>query len=453
MYAIIDIETTGGSPRHERITEIAIYIFDGENIIKEYSTLVNPERSIPYFITNLTGITNEMVADAPRFYEIARDIVELTEGMTFVAHNARFDYGFIRQEFKNLGYNFSRRLLDTVSLARKLLPGHKSYSLGRLCSDLDININGRHRAAGDALATVELLKLLLATEKERGEHLSSNARNSMLNPALDTSVIDRLPEEPGVYYFYNNENKLIYIGKSKNIKNRVLSHLSNNRSKRAMEMKENIVTIDWELTGNELIALLKESEEIKREKPVYNRAQRRTGFQWGIYQYTNNKGYICFEYDSLKEEGNLLSVFTSKERARSELGRLIEKYSLCQKLCGLYSSKGSCFHHQVGLCKGACTGEEVAASYNLRAREAMNAFVFSSENFFMIDRGRNENERSVIKITRGKYCGYGFFDINEMGFGLESVHDSIKASPDNRDIQIIIKSYLKNNRVEKIINF
>ena len=156
---------------------------------------------------------------------------------------------------------------------------------------------------------------------------------------------------------------------------------------------------------------------------------------------------------SLKEEGNLLSVFTSKEKARKDLVRLVEKYSLCQKLCGLYDSRGSCFHHQVGLCKGACAGEEVAASYNLRAREAMNAYVFSSENFFMIDRGRHENERSAIKITRGKYCGYGFFDINELGFGLESIHDAIKPSSDNRDIQIILKSYLKNNRVEKIINF
>ena len=295
MYAIIDIETTGGSPRHERITEIAIYIFDGEKILREYTTLVNPDRSIPYFITGLTGITNEMVADAPMFFEVARDIVEITEGMTFVAHNARFDYSFIRQEFKNLGYNFNRKVLDTVSLARKLLPGHKSYSLGKLCNDLDIKINGRHRAAGDALATVELFRILLEAEKEQDKELIKNARNSKLNPDFDTSVLERLPEEPGVYYFYNKDNKLIYIGKSKNIRSRVMSHLSNNRSKRAMEMRENIVTIDWEPTGNELIALLKESEEIKRDKPIYNRAQRRSGFQWGIYHYTNQEGYACFE--------------------------------------------------------------------------------------------------------------------------------------------------------------
>ena len=159
MYAIIDIETTGGSSRIEKITEIAIYLHDGNKITGEFVSLVNPERNIPYFITNLTGITNEMVEDAPRFYEIAKTIVELTEGRTFVAHNARFDYSFIREEFKSLGFNFKRNILDTVALSRKLFPGHRSYSLGNICNDLNININGRHRAAGDALATVKLFEL------------------------------------------------------------------------------------------------------------------------------------------------------------------------------------------------------------------------------------------------------------------------------------------------------
>ena len=166
MYAIIDIETTGGSARTERITEIAIYLHDGNRITGEFVSLVNPERNIPYFITNLTGISNEMVADAPRFFEIARQVVELTEGRTFVAHNAKFDYSFIRQEFKSLGFNYKRNILDTVALSRKLLPGHKSYSLGNICKDLRISINGRHRAAGDALATVKLFEILLAKDRE-----------------------------------------------------------------------------------------------------------------------------------------------------------------------------------------------------------------------------------------------------------------------------------------------
>jgi len=453
LYSVIDIETTGGSPRTERITEIAIYIFDGESIIRQFTSLINPERNIPYFITGLTGITNEMVADAPKFYEIAKDIVEITEGMIFVAHNARFDYSFIRQEFKNLGFNFKRNILDTVSLSRKLLPGHKSYSLGKLCKELNIQINGRHRAEGDALATVELLKLLLEAEEDGEQGLIKNTRNSKLHPKLDIKILDNLPEEPGVYYFRDVNHRLIYIGKSKNIRTRVMTHLSNNTSKRAMEMRDLIASIDWELTGNELIALLKESEEIKKNKPIYNRAQRRTGFQWGIYYYQNKGGYTCFEARSLKEDRHLLSVFTSKEKARTQLKNLVEKYNLCQKFCGLYDAGDCCFHYQVGMCKGACCGEEVAASYNIRANEAMNGFIFSCDNFFMIDRGRNDDEKSAIKIVNGKYQGYGFFDINEVGFGLSALHDAIKTADDNRDIQIILKGYLKKKKVEKTIRF
>jgi DNA polymerase-3 subunit epsilon len=196
MYAIIDIETTGGSARIERITEIAIYLHDGNKITEEFVSLVNPERNIPYFITNLTGITNEMVDDAPHFYEIAKKIIELTEGRTFVAHNARFDYSFIRQEYKSLGYNFKRNILDTVALSRKLLPGHKSYSLGNICNDLSISINGRHRAAGDALATVKLLEILIARDIEdngSGASLMKNTRVSKLNPKLNITKIESIP--------------------------------------------------------------------------------------------------------------------------------------------------------------------------------------------------------------------------------------------------------------------
>ncbi|HOI87387.1 MAG TPA: 3'-5' exonuclease, partial [Lentimicrobium sp.] len=172
MYAIIDVETTGGNFASERLTEIAIYLHDGEKIVDEFSTLINPEQSIPFMITRLTGITNEMVAGAPRFYEVAKKIVEMTEGATFVGHNASFDYNFIRHEFKRLGYNFRRQTLCTVRMSRKLLPGLPSYSLGNLCEMLGIRIENRHRAAGDALATVKLLELLLKTDPETIDRFS-----------------------------------------------------------------------------------------------------------------------------------------------------------------------------------------------------------------------------------------------------------------------------------------
>jgi DNA polymerase-3 subunit epsilon len=456
MYAIIDIETTGGSARIERITEIAVYLHDGEKITGEFVSLVNPERNIPYFITNLTGITNEMVEDAPRFYEIAKTIVELTEGRTFVAHNARFDYSFIRQEFKSLGYNFKKNILDTVALSRKLYPGHRSYSLGNICRDLKITINGRHRAEGDALATVKLFELCLERDRQlNGERsgLIRNTRISKLNPALDLSKLERIPDGPGIYYFYNQKGELIYIGKSRNLQQRISTHLSNNTTNRAMEMRDLVADIDWEETGSELIALLRESFEIKEKKPIYNRAQRRTGFQWGIFTFTDRKGYVNFIFGTIDSIENPLSVFTSKDRAKSRLMTLVEKYNLCQKLSGLYETDGPCFQYHVGICKGACCGKESHAEYNERALKAAEEFVFARHNFFIIDKGREEDERSAVKIVNGKYAGYGYFNINDMGFGLTALHECIRPSMDNNDIQVILKQYLRSNRIEKIIKF
>lgn len=456
MFAIIDIETTGGSARAEKITEIAIYLHDGNEITGEFVSLVNPERNIPYFITNLTGITNEMVEGAPRFYEIARTVVELTEGRTIVAHNARFDYSFIREEFKSLGFSFKRNIIDTVALARKLYPGHRSYSLGNICRDLKININGRHRASGDALATVRLFEMLM--KKDIGingirSNLTRNTRISKLNPALDISIIERIPEEPGIYYFYNEEACLIYIGKSRNLHQRISTHLSNNSTSRAMEMRDQIADISWELTGSELIALLRESCEIKDNKPRFNRALRRSDFQWGIYSFTDDKGYLNFRYGTTGTDENPLSVFTSKEKAKNKLSLLIENYGLCQKLAGLYETSGACFQYHVGICRGACCGKETSVDYNERAARAAEEFVYTRRNFFVIDSGREKDEKSVVKVLNGKYAGFGYFNINDMGFGLSALHECIKPSPDNRDIQVILKQYLKRCRVEKIIEF
>jgi DNA polymerase-3 subunit epsilon len=456
MFAIIDIETTGGSARLEKIIEIAVYLHDGEKITGEFISLVNPERNIPYFITNLTGITNEMVENAPRFYEIAKIIVELTEGRTFVAHNARFDYSFIRQEFKSLGFNYKRSIIDTVALSRKLFPGHRSYSLGNICRDQKITINGRHRAAGDALATVSLFEMLMKKDLEingRRSNLIRNTRISKLNPKLDISKIDSIPEEPGIYYFYNEEGDLIYIGKSRNLQQRISTHLSNNATNRAMEMRDMIADIYWELTGSELIALLRESFEIKDNKPIYNRAQRRSSFQWGIFIFTDDDGYLNFRHELIDSDESPLSVFTSKEKAKSKLISLVETFNLCQKLAGLYETSGPCFQYHVGICKGACCGKESVKDYNKRAMQAAEEFVFTHRNFFIIDKGRDEEERCAVKVVNGKYNGYGYFDINNMGFGLEAVHECIQPSTDNRDIQVILKYYLKTNRVEKIIEF
>jgi DNA polymerase III subunit epsilon len=452
MYAIVDIETTGGSPRSEKITEVAIFIFDGEKIVDEFVSLINPEKDIPYYITGLTGITNEMVANAPRFFEVAKKIVEITKDKIFVAHNANFDYNFIKSEFNSLGYNFKRDILCTVKLGRKLIPGKRSYSLGNICSDLGININDRHRAAGDALATVKLFEILLNIKKSQGISTGfSHDDLGVLHPSLSKSKINQLPEEPGVYYFYDERNELIYIGKSKSIKTRVLTHLGPSKNKTAQKMRKEIADVSFELTGNELVALLLESEEIKNQTPLYNRLQRRTLKNFGIFQYTNTNGYLCFSIEDINSDSqNLIASFDNREDAVNSLNKLIANYTLCQKLCGLYNSANACFHYQLRQCNGACIEAEPAAVYNQRVNMAISSISNTNESLIILDKGRHNDEKSVVRIKNGKYLGFGFIDTSEIK-GIESLEECIQLKRDNNDVWQIIRGYLKRSKVERII--
>ena len=456
MYAVVDIETTGGNPNKDKITEIAVVMHDGNRVLSEFSTLVNPECRIPHHIISLTGITNEMVANAPRFFEIARGLIELTDNAIFVAHNVGFDYGFVRGEFRRLGYDYKRDQLCTVKLSRRLIPGHRSYSLGRLCDELNIPLNGRHRALGDAAATARLLGLLVEADalKQTGYIGSLSGIPKELHPDLDTNVFKKLPEEPGIYFFYNKDNDLIYIGKSKNIRNRILSHFNNNSTSKALRMRSQIASIGFETTGSELVALLSESAEIKKHKPLFNRAQRRSLFQYGLYTQSDENGYInfCIGKTDAKETQPMV-CFTSKAEAIKYLNGVVEKYELCQKLCGRYPSAGNCFHYEIGACHGACIGKEKPSVYNARAQKLIVHHQFGYQNLLIIDSGRNTMERSVVKIENGKYIGFGYFSTDFADDDASCLHNCIQTYPDNREVQHIIKQYLRNNRVERIITY
>ncbi len=455
MYAILDIETTGGNSDKERITEIAVFIHDGEKVIREFQTLVHPEKQIPPYISQMTGITDRMVEKAPKFFEIAKQLIELTEGKVIVAHNAAFDYNFIKREYKNLGYDFKRKTLCTVKLSRKLIPGKKSYSLGKLCADLAIEITDRHRAGGDALATVKLFELLLATGadelKLKERSVDEAIDNLQLN--LDKSWLKKIPEKTGVYYFFNESKELIYIGKSKNIKQRVYQHLSNENSKKAIEMKNHIADIDFEVTGSELVALLKESEEIKEFMPLYNRAQRRTLFNYGIFVSYNEFGYMSISPKKTTNSSLPLATFSSAIEAKNILYQLVEKFSLCQKLCGLYDSAEACFHYSIKKCSGACVGKEKAEDYNNRVKAGLKLFEQAHQNFLVIDKGKNTQEKSLVLVENGKYKGFGFTSIDNGLDSLETLRENIKPRKDNRDVQQIIKAYLRKNKVEKLLKF
>jgi DNA polymerase-3 subunit epsilon len=448
MYAIIDVETTGSSAAYGKITDIAIFIFNGKEITDSFSTLINPECFIPAHITRLTGISNDMVAEAPKFYEVAKKIVEITAGRTFVAHNAAFDYSFIKQEFKSLGYDYKRKLLCTVKLGRKLLPGHRSYSLGNICSDLGIPIENRHRAEGDALATVKFFKHLLSRNINTEPTLFSNQIHS-----LSEEKIASLPGTTGVYYLYDEKGSLIYIGKSNDIHQRILTHLNNSKTKKAIEMRDRITDVSWEKTGSELVALLLESAEIKKYKPLYNRLQRRSASNFGLFHFEDENGYLNLEIRRLLDEEVPLTSFHFQKEGNDFLHTLAEKYSLCKKLCHLEEGPGVCFGSQVHCCEGACSGKEDPHLYNNRVKKAVAAFQYRSPNFFIIDKGRSENEKSVIKIEKGKYIGFGFFPCDQEEITVEMLHEYIKNYQDNRDIQSIIRGFLKKNKNLKVIGY
>ncbi|MBL4754987.1 MAG: GIY-YIG nuclease family protein [Flavobacteriales bacterium] len=452
MYAIVDVETTGLAADRSKITDIAIFIHDGEKIVDQYSTLINPECSIPPRISMLTGITDEMVADAPTFYEVAKEIFLKTENMIFVAHNVGFDYAMIRSEFKRLGGNFQRKKLCTVRLSRKILPGMRSYGLGNLAKSLGIKIVGRHRAEGDARATVTLFEKLLK-EDEAGfieKSLNVRSREATLPPNLPKEVFDAIPEATGVYYFRDEKDKIIYIGKANNIKSRVLSHFSGGE-KKPLAMLSRTHNITYSLTGNELVALLLESDEIKKHYPLYNRSQKRSNDVFGICEYEDKLGYRRLAYNNLKLLTDPLATFYNIAEARTFLTNLKEEFNLCQKLCSLQTAPTACFDYHIKKCKGACCAKEKPDEYNLRFKKALKSISGGMVNYLIVDQGRTEDESSIVMVEDGRYEGFGYVNNDIQIESFEQAQDYIQPYKDNRDIQRILRAYLRKSSGKEII--
>lgn len=452
-YAIVDIETTGGSPKNSKITEIAIYKHNGKEVIDEYITLVNPEMTIPPFITNLTGISDLMVKDAPKFYEIAREIVEFTEGCVFVAHNVGFDYGVIRHEFKSLGFDFRRPHLCTVRSARYVIPGHDSYSLGKLSRALGIEINGRHRAGGDALATAQLFSLLFEKDPNGlSTFIQEEVNPKHLHPNLDLETLESIPNKIGVYKLYNEVSQLVYVGKSIHIKKRIEQHLRNNSTKKGIQMQKEIARIEYELCGSELIALLRESELIKQNQPIFNRSLRRNSFPYGLFDYTDEQGYIrLFIAQVSKTNAIPLTQFNSKREGTAYMERMVEDRSLCKKLCDLYKTSSSCFQYTIKQCQGACVQEESAQDYNPRVQELIDELNLSGASFFVVDKGRDKNEKSLILVENGSLRGYGYAPFHFNKWAPARWKKFIEPCDENRDAKTILKAFLRKNDSYKIV--
>jgi DNA polymerase-3 subunit epsilon len=459
VFAIIDVETTGGNAHFEKITEIAIVLHDGDRVMDTFSTLINPERSIPWSITQLTGITDEMVAQAPKFYEIAKKIVEMTENAIFVAHNVSFDYAFVKEEFNRLGYDFNRKKLCTVQMSRKTFPGLPSYSLSNLKKHFGIHANRSHRALDDTLATVEIFERILAGQsgsKNIKQVIDYGLREAKLPPGISLEQLRALPELCGVYYFHDSKGTVIYVGKSLNIRKRIVEHFAD-KTPKGEKLRTGVAHISCDVTGSELAALLFESAEIKRIQPPVNRAQRNTKHLGCIFRYTDQNGYTCLAAGKITAKNaqklDIVADFPKIEHARNQLLSMVKQHELCYRLSHLDNSDRACFHYSIRQCKGACIGAESPLEYNGRAEQAIqqvNKRLIGS--FLLVDKGRTATEKTIFGVRNGRFIGFGFFDSEENHFTAETLFDNFSFyNKDDPDAGKIIQGFLEKKHGLKVI--
>ena len=439
MYTIIDVETTGQT---NRITEISIFKYDGNKVVDEFTSLVNPEDFIPTHITALTGIDNRMVANAPYFSDIAEEVLRITEETIFVAHNVNFDYNVINGEFKRLNIEFRRKKLCTVRLSRKLIPGFRSYSLGKLCANLDIKIEGRHRARGDAEATVILFQMLLSQENAETvftEFLKKNSKEATLPAHLPKEVFEALPKSPGVYYFRNKKGKIIYVGKAKDIKKRVLSHFYDKKQKE-LDLCRETGHIDFELSGSELVALLMEDAAIKHHYPQYNVVSKRAPRSFAIFSYTDRAGIVHLAFNSAKGAPSPHLILYSQQQCRLVLEQICAKFELCPKFCHLQENVASCSHYIIETCKGVCRSEETPQSYNERVALAIDHIRASNQNLILKEKGRTIDEDAFIMVRNGIYLGYGFIDRSADLSNVDELENYLIPQKDSVDVWRILRN-------------
>jgi DNA polymerase-3 subunit epsilon len=449
LYAVVDIETTGGHASANGITEVAINIHDGNQIVESYTTLINPKQPIPVYITALTGIDDNMLLDAPTFDDVALQIYQLLNDKIFVAHNVNFDYSFLKHHLAAAGYDLQCKKLCTVRLSRKLIPGKSSYSLGKLCTALQIPIQNRHRAAGDADATSILFNLLLEYDQEGiiAEMLKKTSKEQVLPPHLDKASIMRLPHQPGVYYFKDSKGKIIYVGKAKDLKKRVTSHFTGNTPNRQrQDFLRTIHYVDHVICGTELMALILEANEIKRLWPENNRAMKRYEHKYDLYVFEDQNGYLRLAIDKHKKNNNAFQSFNSLLEGYNFLNQLVDKYQLCAKLCYLQKTATKCYAHENGQCFGACSGIETVSVYNKKLNTALADIQKQQPSFALVDEGRKDNEFSCLVVENGKFYGMGYFtDKNYLADGLAPIKNDLSIYQSNSYILNLILNYAEQH--------
>tara|TARA_R110000850_G_scaffold276992_1_gene421266 strand:- start:1456 stop:2715 length:1260 start_codon:yes stop_codon:yes gene_type:complete len=418
LYAIVDVETTGGKYNEEGITEVAIYKFDGHEIVDQFASLVNPEKEIQPFVVKLTGINNAMLKRAPKFYEVAKRIIEITEGVTLVAHNADFDHRMLRLEFDRLGFDYMRPTLCTVELAQSLLPEQQSFNLGKLTKALGIPITDRHRATGDALATVKLFQLLL--QKDVDKKIISQSLKYFKPLKIEANlkvILESVPNTTGVFYIYNSSREIIYIGKSKNIKKRV-TQLFTGSNKKSKEIQKQVADVTFEKTGNELISILKEFIEVRKHEPILNGKIKRTNFSHGLYIHVDKQDQPTLQVKSAVKDPNYILSFSSSKSGTNFLEKQEEENKSPQAII-----------------------TEIKEKYSILGKSKI-----------IVDRGREASERSVILIEEGKVIGYAFVSLRIQMTDASMLKSLLTPIDGGKQVTHIISSYLRHKRVHQIID-
>ncbi len=424
QFAIVDIETTGGFPEQHGITEIAIVLHNGTQVEGKYETLVNPHQPIPPFIANMTGITDAMAAAAPDFSEVAPYIYNLLKDRVFVAHNVNFDFSFVKHHLQQSGFYLQTPKLCTIRLSRKVFPGFRKYGLGHLCRELGITISNRHRAGGDALATSQVLDLVIQNNGGMviREMLKKESKGQLLPPNLPEVYVKDLPDDPGVYYFKDVKGKVIYVGKAKNIRKRVISHFTGlDISKKRQDFLRSIYSISHTVCPTEFIASLFESVEIKRLWPIYNKSQKRYEQLWGIYHFEDSKGYRRLAIDKKQKHTAPVASFALLVDAHRTLWKLIKEFELHPVLCFLDNT-------------GVDELPELEV-YNQSVQNALQWMHAQKETFLIRDK------EGCVLVEGGKFYGMGQIEKNADLTELEKIKAQLTAYPENEVIRSMIRSY------------
>jgi DNA polymerase-3 subunit epsilon len=448
VYAVLDIEATGGKKGEEDIIEVAIYRFDGKKITDQLISLVNPDRKIDAYVQKLTQITPKMVKTAPKFAELAKRIIEITEGCILVGHNVDFDYRMLKQEFKKFGYTYYRETIDTVPLSEKYFPEAASYSLGKLTKELGIPISDRHRAAGDARATLELFKLLL--DKDYQKNIVKNEAKPVENASTKfLNYYEDLPNSIGIYYIFDKDKNVIFLSRAVNIAQNVRKLLLG-KSNLSNKIRLSIDSIKYQVTGNELISWIKENHEIKRLKPKLNEANRKIEFPYGIYIHDKNgyKALILERVNKTKNE-EVLKI-SSLSIGQKLLSLITEDYELCPKLNEI-SQTDKCLSFEVGECYGACEGAESTVEYNARVHQFLEKIRLENKSFLIIGNGRDIGESSFVWVENGLTLGYGYFELHHQIKGLKRIKERMIPIENDTDINHMIKGFLFTEKYKDLI--